>query len=51
MNRPPKPTSDLTELRAIHRHLFQDLCDWAGHIRIIDIRKNVEGAEFSCRQG
>ena len=46
----PKPTGDLTELRAIHRHLFQDLDDWAGQIRIVDIRKNVEGAEFCCRQ-
>jgi cell filamentation protein len=27
MDRPPKPTGDLTELCAIHRHLFQDLYD------------------------
>jgi fido (protein-threonine AMPylation protein) len=33
IDRPPKPTGDLTELRAIHRQLFQDLCDWAGQIR------------------
>jgi hypothetical protein len=46
MDRPPKPTRDLTELRAIHRHLFQDLYDWAGQPRTVDIRKNVEGAEF-----
>ena len=46
MERPPKPTGDLTELRAIHRHLFQDRYDWAGQIRTVDIRKNVEGAEF-----
>jgi fido (protein-threonine AMPylation protein) len=43
---PLKPTGDLTELRAIHRHLFQDLYDWAGQIRTVDIRKNAEGAEF-----
>jgi cell filamentation protein len=46
MDRPPKPTGDLAELCAIHRHLFQDLYDWAGQVRTIDIRKNVEGAEF-----
>jgi cell filamentation protein len=51
MGCPPKPTGDLTELRAIHRHLFQDLYDWAGQIRIIDIRKNVEGAEFFLPSG
>jgi cell filamentation protein len=45
-DRPPKPTGDLAELCAIHRHLFQDLYDWAGQVRTIDIRKNVEGAEF-----
>jgi cell filamentation protein len=51
MGRPPKPTGDLAELCAIHRHLFQDLYDWAGQIRIIDIRKNVEGAEFFLPSG
>jgi cell filamentation protein len=51
MGCPPKPTGDLTELCAIHRHLFQDLYDWAGQIRIIDIRKNVEGAEFFLPSG
>jgi cell filamentation protein len=51
MDRPPKPTSDLAELRAIHRHLFQDLYDWAGQIRTVDIRKNVEGAEFFLPSG
>ena len=38
-------TNDLTELRAIHHHLFQDVYDWAGQIRTVDIRKNTEGAE------
>jgi cell filamentation protein len=51
MGRPPKPTGDLAELCAIRRHLFQDLYDWAGQIRIIDIRKNVEGAEFFLPSG
>jgi len=48
---PPRPTGDLTELRAIHRHLFQDLYDWAGQIRTVDIRKNVEGAEYFLPSG
>jgi cell filamentation protein len=41
-----KPTGDLVELRAIHRHLFQDVYAWAGQLRTVDIRKNVEGGEF-----
>lgn len=40
----PEPTGDLTELAAIHRHLFHDLYDWAGEIRTVDIRKPAEGA-------
>lgn len=46
MDHPVKPTGDLDELRAIHRHLFQDVYDWAGELRTVDIRKNVEGAQF-----
>lgn len=30
----------------IHFHLFQDVYDWAGQLRTIDVRKNVPGAEF-----
>lgn len=33
-------------MKAIHRHLFQDVYAWAGELRTVDIRKNVEGAEF-----
>lgn len=33
------PTRDLTELRSLHRHIFQDLFDWAGEIRTIDMRR------------
>ncbi|OOC52490.1 MULTISPECIES: Fic/DOC family protein [Nocardiopsis] len=43
---PPPPTGDLAELQAIHRHLFQDLYDWAGHLRCIDMQKAAEGAEI-----
>jgi cell filamentation protein len=46
MEHPPKATGDLAELRAIHRYLFQDVYEWAGQLRTVDIRKNVEGAGF-----
>ncbi len=46
MDHPVKPTGDLDELRAIHRHLFQDVYAWAGEPRTVDIRKNEEGAQF-----
>ncbi|WP_028471515.1 Fic/DOC family protein [Nocardioides alkalitolerans] len=41
-----KATGDLDELRAIHRHLFGDVYDWAGELRTVDVRKNVEGAGY-----
>lgn len=41
LEQPPKPSGDLNELRAIHRHLFQDVCDWAGNLRTVDISKNL----------
>ena len=31
---------DLDHLRAVHRHLFQDVYDWAGEIRTVDIAKD-----------
>ena len=46
LDQPPRPTGDLTELKAIHGHLFQDLFDWAGDLRTVDIRKNSADAEF-----
>ncbi|WGW11860.1 Fic family protein [Saxibacter everestensis] len=45
MDHPPKATGDLNELCAIHRQLFQDVYEWAGEPRTVDIRKNVAGAE------
>ncbi|EIJ80223.1 cell filamentation protein fic, putative [Bacillus methanolicus PB1] len=30
---------DLLHLQAIHRYIFQDLYDWAGEIRVVDISK------------
>lgn len=41
-----KPTGDLAELRTIHRYLFQDIYAWAGQIRTVDLRKNVDEGEF-----
>jgi cell filamentation protein len=41
-----EPTGDLLELRRIHRSLFQDVYAWAGEVRTVDIRKNVEGGEY-----
>ncbi|MCL2091807.1 MAG: Fic family protein [Micrococcales bacterium] len=46
VDRPPKATGDLAELRAIHRRLFGDVYEWAGRVRTVDLRKNVEGGDF-----
>lgn len=39
-------TGSSEDFRLIHRALFQDVFDWAGEFRTIEIRKNAEGAEF-----
>ena len=39
---------DLTYLRAIHRHLFQDVYDWAGDVRTVRLEK---GDESFCPPG
>lgn len=45
--RPVKVTGDLQQLQAIHRQLFQDVYDWAGELRTVDIRKGTDpAAEF-----
>jgi cell filamentation protein len=44
----PKGRFDLTHLRAIHRHLFQDVYDWAGEIRTVEIAK--DGHQFQFRR-
>jgi cell filamentation protein len=51
MDRPPKPTGDLTELRAIHRHLFQDLYDWPGRSEPSTSARTSRVPSSSCRQG
>jgi cell filamentation protein len=44
----PIGTFDLTHLRAIHRHLFQDVYDWAGELRTVEINKG--GRQFQFRR-
>ncbi len=38
---------DLSHLRAINKHLFQDVYDWAGEIRTVEIAKG--GQQFQPR--
>jgi cell filamentation protein len=40
----PTGKFDLAHLRAIHRHLFQDVYDWAGEVRTLEIAKG--GTQF-----
>lgn len=44
----PTGAFDLTHLCAIHRHLFQDVYDWAGELRTVEISKG--GHQFQFRQ-
>lgn len=44
----PKGGFDLAHLRTIHRHLFQDVYEWAGELRKIEIAK--DGHQFQFRQ-
>jgi len=43
----PSGRFDLIHLRAIHRHLFQDIYDWAGELRTVEIAKG--GHQFQLR--
>lgn len=43
---PIAATGDLDELCAIHWQLFQDVYDWAGQVRTVDMRKNLSGAQI-----
>ncbi|MDR0950853.1 MAG: hypothetical protein LBM13_04415 [Candidatus Ancillula sp.] len=36
----------LDELQKIHYNLFQDVYQWAGRIRTVDIRKNQSGSDY-----
>jgi cell filamentation protein len=44
----PSGAFDLSHLRAIHRQLFQDVYDWAGEIRTVEISK--DGHQFQFRR-
>lgn len=44
----PKGKFDLAHLKAIHHHLFQDIYEWAGQIRTVEISKG--GSQFQFRQ-
>lgn len=40
----PRGDFDLVHLKAIHGHLFQDVYDWAGQVRTVEIHKG--GSQF-----
>lgn len=40
----PKGDFDQTHIKAIHHHLFQDVYDWAGEFRSVDLSK--DGTDF-----
>ena len=44
----PTGNFDLEQLKAIHRHLFQDVYSWAGEIRTVEI--NRDGHQFQFRR-
>lgn len=44
----PSGAFDLAHLQAIHRHLFQDVYDWAGELRTVEIAKG--GSQFQFRR-
>jgi cell filamentation protein len=43
-------TGDLAEVQGIHKHLFQDLFDWAGELRTIDMKRG-SGKFFAHHSG
>lgn len=44
----PAGDFDLAHLKAIHRHLFQDVYEWAGEVRTVEISK--AGSQFQPRR-
>ena len=44
----PTGNFDLKHLKAIHRHLFQDIYDWAGQLRTVEISK--DGSQFQFQR-
>lgn len=43
----PRGDFDLAHLKAIHKHLFQDVYDWAGEIRTVELSKG--GNQFQLQ--
>lgn len=44
----PSGEFDLAHMKAIHRHLFQDVYEWAGELRTVEISK--DGHRFQFRR-
>jgi cell filamentation protein len=44
----PTGNFDLAHLRTMHRHLFQDVYDWVGELRSVEISK--DGHQFQFRR-
>jgi len=42
----PQGDFDLKHLKAIHRHLFQDIYEWAGEVRTVEISKGQNQFQF-----
>ncbi len=42
----PRMTGTLNDFCVLHQTLFQDIYDWAGKVRTVEIRKNTDGAEY-----
>lgn len=42
----PTGDFDLDHLKAIHRHLFQDVYDWAGELRTVELSKDGHQFQF-----
>jgi fido (protein-threonine AMPylation protein) len=43
----PTGNFDLAHVKAMHRHLFQDVYEWAGELRTVEISK--DGHQFQAR--
>lgn len=43
----PDGNFDLAHLKAIHKHIFQDVYEWAGEIRTLEIRKGNSQFQFA----
>jgi cell filamentation protein len=43
----PRGSFDLSHLQAIHRHLFQDVYEWAGKLRTVEIAKGGHQFQFT----